>query len=134
MNTLKATMIVPIYQNDGRRQPPEVFATLESRLLDDFGGFTKFPCEGNWLDEDGSWVEDMGVAYTITRMPCVLHPTEEGFVARLMVIAKDTASEAHQKCIYLDFVQAKAFLVEPWKGEAHAKGSTPAVGDAQPPT
>ena len=49
-------VLVPLYDNDGRRFPSAEFARIRRELTDRFGGvtaYTRAPAQGVWEDEEG---------------------------------------------------------------------------------
>ena len=49
-------MLLPVYDNSGRRVPHERFTELRDELTDRFGGVTAFlraPALGSWKDDSG---------------------------------------------------------------------------------
>ncbi len=48
-------LLLPLYANDGRAQPPEAFRRVRAELTERFGGLTahtRAPAEGLWKEED----------------------------------------------------------------------------------
>jgi hypothetical protein len=48
------TLLLPLYDNEGRPFPPELSAGVRAELTERFGGLTAFsraPAEGVWMDE-----------------------------------------------------------------------------------
>jgi len=49
-------ILLPLFDNDGRRFEPALFGAVRKELLDHFGGltaFTRSPAEGVWEQESG---------------------------------------------------------------------------------
>ena len=49
-------LLLPLYDNDGRRVPYERFAQLRDELTERFGGVTAFlrsPAQGTWKEDSG---------------------------------------------------------------------------------
>jgi hypothetical protein len=54
-------MLLPLYDNDGRRFPEAALRAVRARLVERFGGVTAFsraPAEGVWREEDGDLARD----------------------------------------------------------------------------
>jgi hypothetical protein len=50
-------LLLPLYDNEGRRVPRERFAQLRDELTQRFGGVTAFfrsPAQGTWKEESGA--------------------------------------------------------------------------------
>jgi hypothetical protein len=61
-------LLLPLYDPEGRRFPPEPYARLRAELTERFGGVTAFqraPAEGLWREDDGSVVGDDVVVYEV---------------------------------------------------------------------
>jgi hypothetical protein len=49
-------LLLPVYDNDGRRFPHSRYAALRTELTDRFGGltaYTRAPAQGLWDEDDG---------------------------------------------------------------------------------
>jgi hypothetical protein len=54
---LLVQLLLPLYENTGRRVPPERFAEVRDELTHEYGGVTAFlrsPAEGTWKVENGA--------------------------------------------------------------------------------
>jgi hypothetical protein len=50
-------LLLPLYDNAGRRLPHELFAQLRNELTERYGGVTAFfrsPAQGTWKEESGA--------------------------------------------------------------------------------
>ncbi|HEX6985293.1 MAG TPA: hypothetical protein VF170_07945 [Planctomycetaceae bacterium] len=59
-------LLLPLYDNDGRRFPEREYAEVRWTLTERFGGVTAYhraPAEGLWKEEDGSAARDEVVIY-----------------------------------------------------------------------
>lgn len=54
-------LLLPLYDNDGRRFDEAIFATTRQELLESFGGVTVYqraPARGLWKADDGAVAKD----------------------------------------------------------------------------
>jgi hypothetical protein len=61
-------LLLPLYDNDGVRQPDELFRRIRTELTDRFGGltaYTRAPARGTWQDDDGHTDHDEIVVYEV---------------------------------------------------------------------
>ncbi|MBC5781896.1 hypothetical protein H8N03_03005 [Ramlibacter sp. USB13] len=61
-------LLLPVFRNDGSRQPQALFAAVRQELVDRFGGLTAYnraPAEGLWSDNGGSVARDDIVVYEV---------------------------------------------------------------------
>lgn len=61
-------LLLPLYENDGRRQPETLFRDVRDELTKRFGGLTTYsraPARGLWKDDDGSTDQDEIVVYEV---------------------------------------------------------------------
>ena len=50
-------MLLPLYDNEGRRLPHELFRQVRRELTERYGGVTAFlrsPAQGSWKEDDGA--------------------------------------------------------------------------------
>ena len=62
-------ILLPLYDNDGRRFPSSHFAALREELTERFGGLTSYsraPAEGLWEDGSGTQRDDIVVYEVMT--------------------------------------------------------------------
>ena len=60
-------ILLPLYRNDGSRQPRQLFGEVRRELVDRFGGltaFTRSPAEGLW-EEEGEVTRDEIVVFEV---------------------------------------------------------------------
>ena len=58
------TLLLPLYDPEGRALPPELYARVRTELTERFGGltaFTRAPAEGLWRDEGRTQRDDIVV-------------------------------------------------------------------------
>jgi hypothetical protein len=64
-------ILLPLYDNEGRPQPPALFGGVRAELADRFGGLTAYsraPAEGVWRDEgQGTQRDDIVVIEVMAR-------------------------------------------------------------------
>jgi hypothetical protein len=61
-------LLLPLFDPDGERFPPEPYARVRRELTERFGGVTAFqraPAEGLWREDDGTVVHDEVVVYEV---------------------------------------------------------------------
>ena len=61
-------LLLPVYDNEGRRFPASDFDRVRNELAERFGGVTAFrqaPAEGLWKDEGGAPVRDRVVIFEV---------------------------------------------------------------------
>lgn len=61
-------ILLPLLDNDGQRQPDELFRRVRTTLTDRFGGLTTYsraPARGLWQDDTGSTSADEIVVYEV---------------------------------------------------------------------
>lgn len=62
-------LLLPLYDNDGRRQPEDLFRNVRAELTERFGGLTAYsraPARGLWQDDDtGATSQDEIVVYEV---------------------------------------------------------------------
>jgi hypothetical protein len=61
-------LLLPLYDNDGRRQPDALFQRVRAELTDRFGGltaYTRAPARGTWQDNDGHTDHDEIIVYEV---------------------------------------------------------------------
>src|SRR3954454_19933573 len=61
-------LLLPLFDNDGRRQPESLFARVRDELTSHFGGltaYTRAPAKGVWTGDDGSMDHDEIVVYEV---------------------------------------------------------------------
>ena len=61
-------LLLPLYDNDGRRQPDELFTRVRAELTERFGGLTAYsraPARGLWQDDTGATNQDEIVVYEV---------------------------------------------------------------------
>ena len=61
-------ILLPLYDNDGRRQPDALFHRVRQELVDRFGGLTAYsraPAKGLWQDESGSTTPDEIIVHEV---------------------------------------------------------------------
>jgi len=61
-------LLLPLYDNDGVRQPDELFRRVRSELTERFGGLTAYsraPALGAWQDDAGHTGHDDIVVYEV---------------------------------------------------------------------
>jgi hypothetical protein len=61
-------LLLPLYDNDGQRQPDELFGRVRDELTERFGGLTSYsraPARGLWQDETGNTSRDEIVVYEV---------------------------------------------------------------------
>ena len=54
-------LLLPLYDNAGKRVPRETFTTVRDELTDRFGGvtaFTRSPAQGSWVEPGGDVARD----------------------------------------------------------------------------
>ena len=58
------TLLLPLFDDEGRAFPPELYAQVRTELTERFGGltaFTRAPAEGLWRDEGRTERDDIVV-------------------------------------------------------------------------
>ena len=61
-------LLLPLYDNEGRRHPRAAFARVREELVDKFGGLTahtRAPAEGLWEDAGGAVTRDDVVLFEV---------------------------------------------------------------------
>jgi len=61
-------ILLPLYDNEGRRLPAELFGKVREELVEHFGGltaFTRSPAEGLWKADDGERMRDEVVIFEV---------------------------------------------------------------------
>lgn len=61
-------LLLPLYRNDGTRQPRALFAGVRDELVEQFGGLTAYsraPAEGLWNEEGEAVARDEIVVYEV---------------------------------------------------------------------
>ena len=61
-------VLLPLYDNDGRPLPKDLFRTVAAELAERFGGltaFTRAPAEGLWKEDRATTVRDDIVIYEV---------------------------------------------------------------------
>ena len=61
-------VLLPLYDNNGRPLPKELFRTVAAELTDRFGGltaYTRAPAEGRWKDGPATTARDDIVIYEV---------------------------------------------------------------------
>lgn len=61
-------LLLPLYDNDGVRQPDDLFRRVRTELTERFGGLTAYsraPAHGAWQDDSGHTNHDEIVVYEV---------------------------------------------------------------------
>lgn len=61
-------LLLPVYDNDGRRQPDQLFRDVRAELTSRFGGmtaYTRAPAHGAWKEGDGRTAHDEIVVHEV---------------------------------------------------------------------
>jgi hypothetical protein len=62
-------IFLPVNDNDGRKQPVELFTQVRQELVDRFGGltaFTRSPAKGLWENDDERHADDIVIYEVMT--------------------------------------------------------------------
>ncbi len=107
MKMLKVVMIVPLRYNDGTEVLAEHFCDLELEIVQRWGGFTKWPVEGAWLNEE-QFYQDESVAYVVS-MGTSYGPARVWWQRRAAMVARVW----QQQSVYLEFSEVEVEFVAP---------------------
>jgi hypothetical protein len=119
----KCTLLIPLAYNDGTAVPPTVLTSLQDRLFERFGGYTRAgTAEGAYRMADGSRADDralvLWVAVPPNRVPD-LRREVAGF-----------ARELRQESMYFEVSDAKVDFIPPTplKEQGPSAAAVPAPG------
>lgn len=100
---IRATFMVPTYDNDGQQFPEEVMEHVRSMVIEKFGGYTSDMVQGAWADADGRVYYDENIRYTIT-----MDQEKVTELKEMLVYFKDLL---RQEAMYLELQPVEVILV-----------------------